>query len=280
MKAADIFGVETLRFIEPEFMAQTDMIFNTMLATEGGTEGRFLLDEAQEPLALAFRQKDSWLAGSFLYRNPSVGLIEKFENMNGQIFEEDRAEWSAAVREYFSSTLAAATPPAIEDLNPVRRGILADVITRAWGKGDGRACVDCCCGSGVGALVLRDLGFVPLSFDNDASLLSRGMAAGRLLPAETMQLDATVASRYIEPLPLGIGIMMGEINDFSQEMWERIVEELFLISGETLITVGTEKEAHLIREWGGEMERVVEVAENPADPIYDRWVCVAKQAQE
>jgi len=181
------------------------------------------------------------------------------------------------VREYFSTTLAAATAPAIEDLNPIRRGILTNIVTMAWGKGEGRACVDCCCGSGVGSLVLRDLGFAPLSFDNDASLLSRGLAAGRLLPQETMQLDAMIASRYIEPVPLGIGIMMGEINDFSREMWERIVQELFLISEATLITVGTEQETHLIREWGEEMERTVDVSETTSDPIYDRWVCVAKQ---
>jgi hypothetical protein len=277
MKAAEILGVDTLRFIEPEFAAQTDMIFNTMLAAEGGTEGRFLLDEGEDPLALAFRREDGWIAGSFLYRNPSVGLIEKFEDLNGQIFQEDRALWSAAVRDYFSSALAAATPPAIEDLNLVRRGILTDIITRTWGEGAGRVCVDCCCGSGVGSLVLRDLGYAPLSFDNDASLLSRGLATGRLLPEETMQLDAMTASRYIEPVPLGIGIMMGEINDFSREMWERIVQELFLISGETLITVGTEQEALLIREWGTDMERTVDISENFSDPIYDRWVCTAKQ---
>jgi hypothetical protein len=277
MKAAEILGVDTLRFIEPEFAAQTDMIFNTMLAAEGGTEGRFLLDEKEDPLCLAFRQESGWVATSFLYRNPSVGLIEKFEDLNGQIFQEDRAAWTAAMREYFSTTLAAGTPPAIEDLNPVRRGILAEVISKTWGKGEGRTCVDCCCGSGVGSLVLRDLGYAPLSFDNDASLLSRGLATARLLPQETMQLDAMMASRYIEPVPLGIGIMMGEINDFSREMWERIVQELFLISEKTLITVGTEPEAHLIQEWGTDMERTVDVSENTSDPIYDRWVCTAKQ---
>jgi hypothetical protein len=277
MKAAEILGVETVRFIEPEFTAQTDMIFNTMLAAEGGTEGRFLLDEKEDPLCLAFRNERGWVAASFLYRNPSVGLIEKFEDLNGQIFQEDRAEWTAAMREYFSTMLAAATAPAIEDLNPVRRGILTEVISKAWGKGEGRTCTDCCCGSGVGSLVLRDLGYAPLSFDNDASLLSRGLATGRLLPQGTMQLDAMMASRYIEPVPLGIGIMMGEINDFSREMWERIVQELFLISEETLITVGTEPEAHLIRAWGEEMERTVDVSENISDPIYDRWVCIAKQ---
>jgi hypothetical protein len=40
-----------------------------------------------------------------------------------------------------------------------------------------------------------------------------------------------------------------------------------------LITVGTEKESLLIQEWGKEMDRDVEITENPADPIYDLWVC-------
>jgi hypothetical protein len=277
MKTADILGVDTVRFIEPEFAAQTDTIFNTMLAAEGGTEGRFLLDEDEEPLALAFLGETGWVVGSFLYRNPSVSLIEQFENLNGQIFEEERAIWSAAVREYFSTAITTKIPPAIEDLNPVRRGILTSLITSVWGKGANETCADCCCGSGVGSLVLRDLGYAPLSYDNDASLLSRGLFAGRLLPGETMLLDAMAASRYIEPVPRGIGIMMGEINDFSQEMWKQIVEELFLTSEKTLITVGTEKEARLIREWGAEMERTVDVSENPADPIYDRWVCTSEQ---
>ena len=248
-----------------------------MLAAEGGTKGRFLLDEDEDPLALAFRGENGWVAGSFFYRNPSVGLIEQFENLNGQIFEEEREVWSAAVREYFSTAITTRIPPAIEDLNPVRRGILTSLITGIWGKGSNETCVDCCCGSGVGSLVLRDLGYTPLSYDNDASLLSRGLFAGRLLPGETMLLDAMAASRYIEPVPRGIGIMMGEINDFSQEMWKQIVEELFLTSQKTLITIGTEKEARLIREWGAEMERTVDVSENPADPIYDRWVCTSEQ---
>jgi hypothetical protein len=120
---------------------------------------------------------------------------------------------------------------------------------------------------------LRDLGFYPLSYDNDESLLSRGLTEKRLLPEETMWIDATIASRYIEPVPKGIGIMMGEINMFSQDMWVRIIEELCTITRETLITVGTEKEALLIQEWGKEIERDTEITENPSDPIYDLWVC-------
>ena len=277
MNVTEILGIGAVRFVEPEFTAQTDRLFNDVLAASGGNEGRLLVDEHEEPLALAFHGTGGWVAASFLYRHPSVGLIEQFENMNGQIFEEDRDVFSAAVREYFSNLLSKEVPPAIEDLNPVRRGILTRLIEKHWGKNSGETCVDCCCGSGVGSLVLRDLGYSPLAYDNDASLITRGLAAVRLLPAETMCLDASVASRFIEPVPRGIGIMMGEINDFTKEMWEQIVQELFLVSQETLITVGTESEARLIQQWGTAMERTVEVTENPADPIYDLWVCTSRQ---
>lgn len=275
MTVPEIFGVNAIRFVEPEFTAQSDRLFNDVLAAAGGDEGRLLVDGDGEPIALAFHGPGGWLAASFLFRNPTVGLIEQFESMNGEIFEEDRPVFSAAVREYYSNLLIQEMPPAIEDLNPVRCGILTRLIEQHWGIGNHETCIDCCCGSGVGSLVLRDLGYAPLSYDNDASLLARGLATGRLLPKETMCLDAMVASRYIEPVPRGIGIMMGDINDFTRDMWERIVNELFLVSQETLITVGTEREARLIQQWGTAMERMVEVTENPADPIYDLWVCTA-----
>ena len=277
MNVQEIFGIEgEVRFVEPEFAAQTDTIFNSVLATAGGDEGRLLVDGDGEPIALAFHGTGGWVAGSFLFRNPTVELIEQFENMNGEILQEDRPVFTAAVREYFSTLLMKEVPPAIEDLNPVRYGILRDLIEKHWGRGYHGKCIDACCGSGVGSQVLRELGYVPLSYDNDASLLSRGLATGRLLPSETVLLDGQVAARYIEPVPRGIGIMMGEINDFSKEMWELIVSQLFAITDNTLITVGTGPEAQIIRQWGEEMDRTVEITENPADPIYDRWVCSAK----
>ncbi|MCK7579735.1 MAG: hypothetical protein MZV65_31260 [Chromatiales bacterium] len=67
------------------------------------SEGRLLLDEAEEPLAIAFQGPDGWIAGSFLCRNPSVGLIDLFESVNGEIFQENRAVFAAALREYFST---------------------------------------------------------------------------------------------------------------------------------------------------------------------------------
>lgn len=277
MKVTDILGIDEVRFVEPEFAAQTDSLFNGVLAAAGGDEGRLLVDGDGEPIALAFHGSDGWVAASFLFRNPTAGLIEQFEGMNGEILQEDRPVFTAAIREYYSTILMKEVPPAIEDLNPVRRGILSALIEKHWGRGYHGKCIDCCCGSGVGSQVLRDLGYVPISYDNDASLLTRGLAAGRLLPSETMHLDALVAARYIEPVPRGIGIMMGEINDFTRDMWEQIASGLFLISENTLITVGTESEARLIQQWGEDMERTVDIMENPADPIYDLWVCSSKQ---
>jgi len=275
MNIAEIFELEDLRLVEQSFADLTDSRFNSILTEQDAREGRLLLDEAEEPLALAFQGAEGWIAGTFLCRNPSVSLIDLFESVNGEIFQENRAVFAAAVREYFSNILIAEVPPSIEDLNPARRGILGTLIENIWGSGSGETCVDCCCGSGVGSLVLRDIGYSPLSYDNDASLLSRGLFTGRLLPAETMCINAMLASQYVEPSQKGIGIMMGEINSFSQDMWEAIVRELFTATRETLITVGTEPEARLVAEWGEEMGRTVEVTENPADPIYDLWVCEA-----
>ncbi|MFA4877922.1 MAG: hypothetical protein WC586_10945 [Methanoregula sp.] len=275
MKAAEILGVDEVVFVEPQFSMLPDPRYNVTLTLAGGDEGRLLLDEKEDPIALAFRNGDCWVVGSFLCRNPSAVLIEKFENVNGEIYQEDRAVWAAAVREYFSLLVKNEVTPSIEDLNPKRRGILTDLISGFWKTGTGETCIDCCCGSGVGSLVLRDLGFAPLSYDNDEALLSLGLSTGRLLPEETMWLDAMKTSVYLEPVPKGIGIMLGEINMFSEEMWQQIVSELFAVTKETLITVGTEKEALLIKNWGEELGRRVEISENPADPIYDLWVCRA-----
>ena len=135
MNVTEILGVDAVRFVEPEFAAQTDSLFNDVLAAAGGDEGRLLVDGDGEPIALAFHGPGGWLAASFLFRNPTVGLIEQFESMNGEIFEEDRPVFSAAVREYYSNLLMKEVPPAIEDLNPVRRGILTRLIEKHWGRG-------------------------------------------------------------------------------------------------------------------------------------------------
>jgi hypothetical protein len=278
LKAATILELDEVTFIEPSFAALTDPLYTDLLARDAADEGRMLVDENSDPIAVAFHEPGGWIAGSFLCRHPNVALIDAFEQINGEIYQEDRAAWAAAVREYFSLRLAAEVPAAMEDLNPVRKSILADVIAGVWGKGGHETCIDCGCGSGVGSLVLRELGYTPLSYDNDASLLTLGIGKGRLLPEESMCIDATQVAAYTRPVPRGIGIMMGEINSFSQEMWQQIANGLFSVTKETLITVGTEPEASRIRQWGNKAGRSVEIRENPGDAFYDHWVCIARPA--
>ena len=113
----------------------------------------------------------------------------------------------------------------------------------------------------------------PLSFDNDPALLSLGLSAGRLRPDETMWIDAALAAEYLEHAPRGLGVMMGEINTFSREMWEGITDELLALVDEAVITTGTEPEARMVEGWCRDAGHIPEVTENRRDAFYDRWIC-------
>lgn len=94
-----------------------------------------------------------------------------------------------------------------------------------------------------------------------------------------MCIDARKASHYIDPVPpLGAAFMVGEIYSYNTALWRSIIANLLALTDETLITVGTEKEAARVEEWctreGG---RTTEVFENRRDPLYDRWCCVAQR---
>lgn len=275
MRAEEILGIDAVRFIEPAYADLTNPVLNDYLAGLPGDEGRLLIDEHEDPIALAFHDAGSWTVGTFICRKPSIAAIEHFEELPGEIYQEERRAWIAAVREYFSNEITASISPAIDDMNKERPLIIEDLIKKTWGGGAGETCLDFCCGSGAGSAILRNLGYTPLSCDNDPALLSRGLASGRLLPHETICIDATRASDYLDPVPRAIGIMMGEINLHTQELWQQLASQIFSLADKVIITVGTEPESNLIRTWGEHADRKVSVFENPIDPIYDRWVCVS-----
>jgi len=280
MRAAEILGVDAIRFLEPSYADLLIPVTNDILATLPADEGRFLIDEHDEPLALAFHSDGTWTAGTFICRKPSVAAIEHFEELPGEIYQEDRGVWVGAVREYYSNDLLASVTPAVDDLNRDRPAIIEDLIAKTWGRGSGEVCLDFCCGSGAGSSVLRRLGYTPLSCDNDPALLSRGLHAGRLLPHETVCIDATRAADYLEHVPCAVAVMMGEINPHTQDLWQQLVSQVFSLADNVIITVGTEPEAERIRTWGEEPGRPVSVFENPKDPIYDRWVCVSSRKKD
>ena len=277
MRAAEILDLDTLVFLEPSFADLTEPIFTAEAVAIPATEARLLLSENDLPLAVAFSDGEGWWATSFLFRDPTRELLEKFEDLDGDLYQESRDTWLRAVREYFALQIRQEVTPALEDLPPYRSDLIRDLVADLFAGGAGLPCLDCCCGSGVGSAVLRSLAMQPLSYDNDPSLLSLGLATGLLLPGETMCLDGTRASRYLDPLPRGAAFMLGAIDAYSRETWEQIVEELLGLTDETLMTVGTEEEAGIVEEWCRRQSRAVEVSENDRDPIYDRWVILARK---
>jgi hypothetical protein len=271
---ADILEVRELQLIEPSYADLPDSRFTQFLMTLKGDQGRLLIDEHSDPLAIAIHAgSDMWTAGCFHLRPLTSSVITWFEALGGDIYQEERTLWEAAVRAYYSRQIAREVTPALEDLNPSRIGIVRSMVRGAWGSGQGASCLDFCCGSGLGSLVLRELEYRPLACDIDMSLLSRGLSSGRLLPQETMCIDATRADTYIRRAGFGLGLMFGEINSFNEDLWEQITRQLVSLSHRCLITTGTEHEADLVTSWAADDSIVTRVYENDTDPIYDRWVC-------
>lgn len=279
MKVADILEVDGCRLVEPSFAELTIDSCTALLFRAAPDEVRLLVDEDEELLALALHDGSSgWQAASFLFRDPTLAVIECFEAVGGEIYQESRERWLSAVREYYSLDICRNVVPALEDLRPDREGMIRDLLREAWGDRAGTSCLDCCCGSGVGTAALRAGGVRALAYDNDPGLLALGLSKGRLAPSDTMCIDAQEAPCYIAPVPLGTAFMAGEIYSYNAALWETIILGLLDLTDETLITVGTEAEAARVEEWCAGEGRDVEVFENRRDPIYDRWCCVARRA--
>jgi hypothetical protein len=271
---ADIFGVSDVVLIEPSYADLPDTRYTSVLISLPADQGRLLIDEESDPLSLAVHTgDDTWAAGCFMLRPPTAPVITRFEELGGELYQECRPIWEASVRAWYSHRIAGEVTPALEDLNPARIGGIRSLIRDLWGEGQGRCCLDFCCGSGLGSLVLRELGYSLLSCDNDASLLSLGFSTRRLLPEETICIDATFAESYIRKTDLGLGLMFGEINRFNTELWEQITGMLVSPTHHSLVTTGTEGEAALVAGWAAERGATTEILENDKDPLYDRWVC-------
>lgn len=272
--AAEVLDLPQVQFLEPAFSELPDDQYTIWLEEIPADQGRLLVDEESDPLALAFQTGNGWLAGSFHLRRPSAGAIAHFEEVGGDIFQEERGLWAEAVREYYSAEILESVTPGLDDLNPARIGMVESLLSEMWGEKGGFTCLDCCCGSGLGSHVLRRRGIHPLSCDNDPTLLSLGLSTGRLLPRETMCIDATRTAEYLPHVEAGLGLMFGQINAFNQEVWREITAALVEITTRSLITVETSPEADLIRGWAEEQGKTVDMRESPRDPIYDHWVCL------
>jgi len=273
MRAAVLLDLDEVSFLEPNYERLADDSFTGMLVGMKATEARLLISEDEWPLALALKNGKEWKCGSFILRKPSEAVVEKVEELDGELFQEERVEWEAAVREYYSLQIARQVPPSVEDFNPRRAESIASLLKERWGEVEGDVCVDACCGSGAGSTALRSMGMIPLSYDNDPGLISLGLRSGRLLPEETVCIDGMKVSRLLKPAHFGVLLMAGDINPHNQLIWRILVNEVLELTENTVLTVGTEKEAGFLEQWAQAKGRQTEVFENTREAFYDNWVC-------
>jgi hypothetical protein len=272
-RAAVLLDVDVVEFIEPSFERLADDSYTRAFLTMPAKEAKLLISMDEYPLAVALNDGKGWKCASFLLRKPAADIFEKLEDLDAEVLQEERTEWEAAVREYYSLRIAKEVTPSMEDFTPTRVLAISDLLKERWKGAEGEVCLDACCGSGVGSVALRDLGMVPLSFDNDPALLSLGLRTGRLLPEETVCIDGTRASSYLKHSHFGIMLMAGEIGPHSSVIWKKITSEMLEVADHLIVTVGTEREARLLEAWAKERKRKAEVLENAREAFYDNWVC-------
>jgi diadenosine tetraphosphate (Ap4A) HIT family hydrolase len=239
--------------------------------------GGILADENNYALAVFQKEKERWRILPLVFCGIGGRDITTLSTPSQRIIPCNRNEWIAAIREYYCFQLVSRTPPIKEMDQSGRPEALHELIREVWGTTGREVCLDCCCGSGIGSQVIRECGMIPVSYDNMPGQISLGFSRGRLRPEETLCIDATIASRYIDPAGKGIGLMLGDISPTNAGIWERIVDELLILSKETLISVVSEAEALRVKRWCEDRRCSVEIAENPRHRIFDRWVIMARK---
>jgi hypothetical protein len=273
MTLAHLLDLNEIHSVDPSFAELTEDTGTHILLAAEAEEARLVVDEEEIPLALALLTGTCWQITHFLFRDPSLEILERFEQISGDIYQEERERYLSAVREYYSRELMDRVIPAVEDVPRDRITLVENILKERWGEHLSEICLDCCCGSGIGSHALRSLSMRPLAYDNDPALLCLGLRSGRLDPESTMWIDGTRATQYCRPVQYGTAFMLGEIHSFNDEMWQGIVEALITLAKEVLITTGTEREARTVAGWCQRKGRSVQVDEHRADPIYERWIC-------
>ncbi|MDV0442064.1 hypothetical protein [Methanorbis furvi] len=268
--------LDSLRFLEPDYASLVNNGEPGVLICEAELESggaRMLIDDLENPVLFAVCAEDEWVGTSWCFRSPTEQEFALFSAADGDIYQEPRSAIDDALRAHFSEILLAEVAPAREDLPGDRIEKVRDLLHEVWGNSAPGLCLDACAGSGIGSMIVREMGGVPLAYDNDPALLALGLSSGRLTPEGTVCIDGTVASAYLPDADRGLGIMFGQMYVYTQDLWRPIVEELAGITAETLITVATEEEAQWVKGWAHEVDHDLEIWENERDPIYDRWVC-------
>ncbi|WP_048151545.1 hypothetical protein [Methanolacinia paynteri] len=278
MKILETFEIEDCSCIEPTLMDHLEDRYTDMAVMMAADEARLLIDEKEDPVALALHDSKNWFVSSYIFREPELGVIEKFEECGGDIYQENRDDYTDSIREYYCLEMVKEFPGVLEDNRPGRDILVRELLEEVFGSGciGMKTATDFCCGSGVATSVLNDMGKDTLSFDLDASLISLGVQKKRLDPKRAMCIDGRAASVFCPESDLCLALMLGDINNMNYPIWECMIGEILAIGKKSLISVATERESKMVEKWLEEEDASVTSFENTCDPIYDRFVLVAE----
>ena len=278
MKILETFEIEDCSCIEPTLMDHLEDRYTDMAVIMAADEARLLIDENEDPVALALHDPKNWFVSSYIFREPELGVIEKFEECGGDIYQENRDDYTDSIREYYCLEMVKEFPGVLEDNRPGRDILVRELLEEVFGSGcrSINSATDFCCGSGVATSVLKDMGKGTLSFDLDASLISLGVQKKRLDPKRAMCIDGRAASVFCPESDLCLALMLGDINNMNYPIWESMIGEILAIGKKSLISVATERESKMVEGWLKEEDASVTSFENTRDPIYDRFVLVAE----
>lgn len=211
--------LDELRMLEPDYASLVNngepgvLICEAEPADKGA---RLLIDEDESPLLFAVKSGDEWCGTSWLFRSPTAGEFSLFEAADGDIYQEDRGNVEDACRAYYAEIIQTVIAPAGDDLTEERVGKVRGLLHEVWGPSISGTALDACAGSGIGSLLLREMGADPIAYDNDPELLALGLSSGRLAPGRTACIDARAASAYLPDAEYGSGSCSARSTDIQR----------------------------------------------------------------
>ena len=129
MKAAEILELESLTFAERSFADLADPDSALPAFYRRPDDGRLLVDEKEDLLAVAFRWDERWIVANYLYHPVHEEAIDLFEGTGGDLFMKEREVWARAVREYYSGRSERVCAPLSRKSRMTALACAADVVT-------------------------------------------------------------------------------------------------------------------------------------------------------
>ncbi|MFQ6119625.1 MAG: class I SAM-dependent methyltransferase, partial [Methanosarcinales archaeon] len=214
-------------------------------------------------------------------------IYDSVDPNNKKIFQTTRKEFWEGVIEYYSlllvnrsfcerCTILKESYEMIYNRNRVNR--IKELI-KSLDSYLNNNILEICCGNGMSSIALHEIGYSPVTIDNDMCAICQGLEHKVLNPHKTIVMDATRLSYFFSEdnkFDCVVGFMLGTIYEFNKNIWITILQEAVKVvkeKGTLLFTVRKKEEIDFVKdtlENFGVKGDIIDNRDN--DGIYDQWV--------